>query len=210
MWTIIYYYRDTPTHLESLRKSNSKHQIIPIEIEHNLPHIEAWRNADRTIRKYLNTIINDILYDNILLVEWDVYIDTEVPDIDFDGALFNNIIKNKNNGWCWWKEIDNLPEQLRSCATGGALWSLIAIKKTYLEMLLSNKYDYIYEMDIFSELRTPTLMQHLGVPLSELPKNWSKFICPAESDLIQQILDTKSDISNDMKIFHPVKKHIFK
>lgn len=209
MWTIIYYYHNAPMHLEALRKSNSKNQIIPIKIEHNLPDVEAWRNVDRTIRKYLNTIINDILYDNILLVEWDVYIDTEVPDIDFDGALFNNIIKNKNNGWYWWKEIDSLPEEFRSCATGGALWSLIAIKKTYLELLLSNKYDYLYEMDIFSELRTPTLMQHLGMPLSELPRNWSKFMSSNESILIKQILDNKLDISNNIGIFHPVKKHIF-
>lgn len=206
MWTIIYYYHDLPVHLQSLYESNSKHQIIPIKIKHNLCHQEAWRNPDRTLRKHLN--IDDILYDNILLVEWDVYINKEVPDINFDGALFKCVSTDTNNSWCWWKEIKNLPDEYKQYITGGALWSLVAIKKTYLEILLSNKYDYIYDMDIFSEIRTPTLMKYLDIPLSQFPKDWSEFIYDSEPHNVEKIMNHLSNQLNPVGFFHPVKKHI--
>lgn len=206
MWTIIYYYHDLPVHLQSLYESNSKHQIIPIKIKHNLCHQEAWRNPDRTLRKHLN--IDDILYDNILLVEWDVYINKEVPDINFDGALFKCVSTDTNSSWCWWKEIKNLPDEYKQYITGGALWSLVAIKKTYLEILLSNKYDYIYDMDIFSEIRTPTLMKYLDIPLSQFPKDWSEFIYGSEPHNVEKIMNHLSNQLNPVGFFHPVKKHI--
>jgi hypothetical protein len=206
-WTIIYYYHNDPVNLESLYKFNSKNQIIPIHIKHDLSHKEAWRNPDRTIRKHLN--INDILYENILLVEWDVYINKEVTDLNFDGALFKYVTIDQTNSWCWWKEIDKLPEKYKSCITGGALWSLVGIKRKYLEILLNSEYDYLYEMDIFSEIRTPTLMKYLGIPLAQFPKDWTEFLyCDIKqaNSMIDHHIHKESDV---VKFFHPVKNQIF-
>ena len=109
-WTIIYHYHDKPIHLSNIKASNPNCQIISTKLEHNLIPKMAWKNSDRILRQNIKKFIDSIIYDKILLVEWDVVINQPIPDIDFDGLLSKASLSDKNNGWCWWNEYHRLPE----------------------------------------------------------------------------------------------------
>jgi hypothetical protein len=204
-WTIIYYYHDKPIHLKSLYLSNQSSQIIPIHISHNLPQYEAWKNNDRTLRKHLYRYIDQIIYDNILLIEWDVYINKEIPMINFSSMFGKYMSRDINNGWCWWKDINNLPEYYKKFATGLPLWGFTGIKKDCLKILLDKQYDDIYNMDIHCEIRSPTILTSLGYELSQYPSEWGLFLLDGKKESVNAVSRVLEKDPQKQGFFHPVK-----
>jgi len=204
-WTIIYHYHDKPIHLSSIINSNPSAQVIATKLEHNLDPKIAWRNSDRILRQNIKQFINNIINNKVLLVEWDLLVNKKIPNIDFNGLLAKNILLDKNNGWCWWKEITNLPDKYKPFISGSPLWSFIGISKDCLIKILDPAYDELYEMDIFCEIRTATLMKSLGFNMTKFPKELCQSILDSNQGNEQVIYD--EIIKNKQQgIFHPVKR----
>lgn len=199
-WTIIYYFNTRPTHLESLKISNPQAQIIPIATNNDKNH----RNTDRALRKCLQNIRDIIYYDNILLVQNNVYINMEIPRIDFQCMFGKHIIHDKNNGWLHWSDIQKIPEKYVKHATGISPWAFIGIKSEYLRILLDPTYDQIYEMDIFKEIRSSTLVQAAGGEISQCPEELTKYILNNTKENEQNIRTLLSNNTNLRGAFHPV------
>lgn len=209
-WTIIYYYHNEPVHLDILKKTNPQAQIIQLHTEHNLAPTEAHHNCDRVLRSNLKqkNILSQVINDNILLVEWDVYINDLIPEINLSSMMTKATSRNNIN-WYWWKEVTKLPNELREYATSAPLFSFIAIKKNILQEILNDKYDYIFNMQIFCELRLATIVTSLGYETETFPIELSQHIkdggdkndfYPLLNFLIQNP-DTKG-------IIHPIKSKI--
>jgi hypothetical protein len=203
-WTIIYHYHNQPIHLSHIKYSNPNCQVISTKLIHNLDQKIAWKNSDRILRQNIKTFIDNIIYDNILLVEWDVMINAPIPDLDFDGLLSKKILTDKNNGWCWWNEYHALPDNYKPFICGSPLWSLIGIKKQCLIKILDPIYDDLYNMNIFCEIRTATLFKSLGYSMAEFPKNVSEFILDS-SAASEQLVSDEIKKQKHCGIFHPVK-----
>ena len=204
-WTIIYHhYQKESTHLDKIIHSNPKSQIIDIHTEHNYDKDIAWSNNDRILRENLKKQIDNIIHEKVLLVEWDVLINMEVPDIKFDGLVAQNIFRKGDNiKWYWWKELEKLPEYYKPFICGASLWSLIGITKECLVEILNSKYDDLYNMDIFCEIRTSTILRSLGFNMTKFPTELSRFILRNESSALESMENIKY-----YGIFHPVKNSV--
>lgn len=203
-WTIIYTYHAAPLHLEHLRKSNPKSQIIPLHLKHNLPEPVIWRTSDKIVRELIKNIIDIIYYDNILLIEWDIYINTEVPVIEFDGMLAKYNSTDQSNGWIHWQDVAKFPKEYLPYIASSPLWGFTGIKLKYLKQLLDPKYDEIYDMDIFCEIRSATLVASMGGTVTQYPYEWREFLLtgPGTEEFVRNELIKNPDKQG---FFHPVK-----
>jgi len=204
-WTIIYYYHKEPIHLKHLYSSNPLAQIIPIYLKADLPKNEAWKNSDRILRQIIkdNDIINQIIYNNILLLEWDVYLNIPVPDLQFESYMAKYILSTPNN-WCWWPEVKNMPQEFQEYAIGSPMFGVIAVKKYVLQELLNDKYNTFFNLNIISELRTPTIIKSLGYTPSPFPDYFSQSIF----DGPEHNLSTHNLTTHRYGIFHPIKHRL--
>ena len=51
-----------------------------------------------------------VIHDKILLIEWDVYVNDLIEDMEFDYMISKYFHPTKeSNEWVWWDEINKLP-----------------------------------------------------------------------------------------------------
>jgi hypothetical protein len=206
MYTIIYHYHSEPIHLESLKKYNQQHQIIDIHTKNNLPKNIVWHNSDRNLRKYIKDYVHLIKNENVLLIEWDMYVNTSIPLMNFDGLYCKYAITpNISPQWQWWSEINKLPEEYRQYASGCPLLGFLGINIEILHKILDPKYDELFEMDMFCELRLATLVKYLRYNIYSFPKNITHNMFTTDKEFAekQPLLDP-----NTKGIFHPIKNKI--
>ena len=93
-WTIIACSNKKSKHLhfKYLRQSNKHNQIIKLNMLENQVTDSHWE-CDKVIRNWFlskTDRINNIKYDNIALVEYDVLITQPLPDIKLNNELLCN------------------------------------------------------------------------------------------------------------------------
>ena len=209
-WTIIYYYHDKPIHLDSLYKTNPDSQILPLYLRHNLPPGEVWKNSDRVLRNLIieNDVVSQILYENILLLEYDNYVNSKIPEMDFESMMTPYSMLDATS-WYWWPETEILPDEFKPYAIAGPPFCTGAIKKSVLIKILDPKYNSFFEQNIASELRTPTLVRSLGHQPSAFPATFSQHIKDSSQNNKQTMQEFVQNNHERVKgIFHPVKSKI--
>jgi hypothetical protein len=201
-WTIFYSFHDTPIHLSSLRLSNPEANIIPLNITNNFSQHFAWRNSDNLVRDRIKEHIDSIRSQNIAIAEYDVLIKEQLPDINVDAVYCKKIMRlNQNKNWHWFKEINRLGS-LEPFALGLFPMGFFILNIEHIKCWLDSKYDFLYEENIFCELRLGTILNHAGFPIKEY--NYSNIL--TRSALKHQNLEESIFINRqNSRIYHPVK-----
>jgi hypothetical protein len=167
-WTIIYTSFKEYIHYEHLKKYNPNAQIMLCDISHNLTRDQAWRNSDRFIRNWLKRNIDKIENERIMLIEWDVFINTPLPDIKFQGLMSKVVITpNSEPTWVWFREKNKLGN-LIPFASGVVPLAFLVMDKEVCKTLINPKFDYLFDQDIFCELRFSTVLRSENIPISQM------------------------------------------
>lgn len=172
-WTILYTHHGMPIHLEYIKKYNPNAQIISINWIEQKYRQEfdqkqyAWRNCDKQIRLWLKDNIDLIKHNNIAILEWDVLLTKALPDLHIDKFYANEIKIPNIHGWPWFKEKYKL-KIIERFSAGIAPLAVIYCHKSHLYKWLSAEYDWLYNEDIFCELRLGSIINHMGIELAEL------------------------------------------
>lgn len=168
-WTIVCNdHKNEFIHSEHISKSNPEAQLILADISNN--HFAAWRNYDCISREWFKNHFQEIKYSNIAVVEWDVLITEKLPNIYIDGFIGKRkktLPKHKNT-WPWFKEKSKLCE-FEKYAVGMAPLAVYFINRSSLETILDSKFDYIFNQDIFGELRLPSVLNSQNINICEYP-----------------------------------------
>jgi hypothetical protein len=208
-WTIINTYHNQPIHIDHLKFSNPSAQIIPLKINEKEHYsvAAAWRNSDFLTRNQLRKIIDSIEYEDVLIIAWDVLINTKINYISYHDVFgFPTKYYVDDSTWCWFHEIYKLPNFLQFKARGLTIPCVYGIKKYVIKDLLNPIWDDIFMQDIFCELRLGTIISYMNYNISEWPQ---------ELQYTQSNIGWKNNpnlvdfISKGNKgIFHPVKINI--
>lgn len=194
-WTILYTdYQKEFIHLKHIINSNPYAQIITVNTSHNLRSHYAWRNCDSLVRQYLKSHISDILYNNIAIFSWDVLITQELPRICVDGLMATNVFNQiQRPRWPWFREISKLGKY-KASAFAAAPFCVYFMNKNAINVWLDPQFDHLYEQDIFSELRFPTILnsQNISINKYDFPYvHWNK-----------------THLTKNPGIYHPIKYNV--
>lgn len=128
-----------------------------------------WRNCDRNIRNWWKINHHRILGDHVVFLEWDVVCNVPIEKIFRpQNGLVGSELKTQpqdSHDWLWFKELNELPPEMRSTAIGLVPLAAIQLSRAALDAISDDRHDALYESDIFCELRTPSLLRHLGFPI---------------------------------------------
>lgn len=89
-WTVIYCdHNNQFIHLDHIKKSNPNAQILLADIsdDYNYNKGDCWRNWDFLLREWLRDHICEIDNNNVAVLEWDVLITKELPNITITGLI---------------------------------------------------------------------------------------------------------------------------
>lgn len=164
-WTIIYTDHNREfIHLDHLKKSNPDAQILLADTSNNFNKNFAWRNGDLLYRTWLQNNYDKLYYNNIAILEWDVLVSQKLPDIKINGILGKHII-SPNKKWFWFKEKKRLKEY-EKYSVGLSPLGVLFMCKNCVQQIVDQKFDIIYQQDIFSELRLPTILNSKNIQIS--------------------------------------------
>jgi hypothetical protein len=158
-------------HAGHLQAANPEVAILT----HHAPEVEtpevrfrAWRNCDRNIREFWRTRRDEVLTDEVLFLEWDVFVNVPVdavlpppdPGVGITGAMVGSVVHNR--AWTGFAELQRLPRRMWAHAIGMIPSAVLLLRRTALDALADDAWDDLYAADIISELRTGTLLRYLG------------------------------------------------
>lgn len=148
-----------------------------------------WRNSDRILRDWWKQNQASI-GECIFLAEWDTFVNAELPELpdelDLAGA---KLIKSeffssprrmadplwKPENWMWWKEFDLMGIKDLKFATGLISFGAFFFKKELLNSIADSAWDSVYDLDIISELRFPTIASSLNYKVGEMELPYVSF-----------------------------------
>jgi hypothetical protein len=127
-----------------------------------------WRNGDRPYRewwkKYGNTVDRESA---VILIEQDVLV-TKCLDMQTPAGLQGAQIMT-DSSWSWWDRHRNkLPGNILPYAIGLVPLAVYFTNWQFMESLANPRFDSLYELDMISELRMPTVAASLGFPVEEI------------------------------------------
>lgn len=202
-WTIFYTYHNDPIHLHHLKLSNSNNTIIPLNIKNNLPKKNAWKNSDLLIRNQIKNYIQDIKTNNIAIIEYDVLVKENLPNIHIDSIFGKNIKYPGKHNWHWFREIHKL-ENLKNSALGITPFALIYMNSEHLMRWVHREYDSLYLKNISNELRIGTIFNHCKFSIKSMnfPNVFSNVAMKNKRITEEQLL-----LKTNSKIYHPIKNY---
>ena len=176
-------------HLDVLKRTNPDVEIhIVVSEDHPLGRDFRWRNGDLALREWWINNNHLVSNDNIAVMEWDTLVNCPLPEIprQFDVAAANIYTEPKNlrgkwqrkymahprwsqDNWWWWKEIPRLELKNNQTARGLVSFGCFFTKRWVLDAISKPEWDHLYEKDIISELRFPTIAGIEGAKLGEIP-----------------------------------------
>lgn len=130
--------------------------------------VDAWRNCDRSIRDWWRVNRGRMQANHFAFVEWDVVVNLDlrrciVPHAGLVGPVAEY---PPLTPWCWWREIPRLPWNLQPFASSIRPLGALVASRQCLDAIASPQWDEVFEMDIFCELRLPTVAKACGVRLA--------------------------------------------
>ncbi|HEY1121659.1 MAG TPA: hypothetical protein VGE67_08670 [Haloferula sp.] len=158
-------------HLDTFMKWNPG---VPVHVV-SLPELAgnarraAWRNADVSMMKWWERQGRHLQFDHVVFLEWDVLFAAPLGEVfPPDGDFFCKDIKKPGDPWMWFNEIGRLHEELRPHATGVAPLAVMRISRAALDAMHQHPLrEALYNLDVFCELRFPTLAVASGYEPAE-------------------------------------------
>ncbi len=193
-------------HLETLRAANPDltiHVHAAPDADDAAGRITAWRNCDRNLREWWKTQRDSVTSDAVLALEWDVFCNVDlmtiVPPLGNGYGLMGPNIKSPvrdGRSWAPFAELNRLPGGLASVALGVAPAAVMQLSRKALDAVADEQWDEVFALDIFCELRLPTIVRACGFSVEEcLHWRW----------VGTQPMRVPSGGSG---IFHPVKEEV--
>lgn len=162
-------------HLKYLRQSNEHNQIIKLNMLENQVTDSHWE-CDKVIRNWFLSKpdrINNIKYNNIALVEYDVLITQPLPDIKLNNELLcsDKMTTERHSEWQNWQWLFKVNELTAyfGYSVGCMPFSLYFMSKNCLSIWLDKKHDDIYNHPMSGEVRLPTILNRNGVQINKHP-----------------------------------------
>ena len=196
-WDIIQTFHNEPIHLDHLKKSNPKANILLANISKYNADFKIkyrWRNSDIFIRRWIRDNRKDINSANIAIIEWDVLITQKLPDLNINGLLGKNI--QYQNNWYWFKE-SHLLGKYQQYSIGITPLCILFMDQKCIDAWIDPEFDVLYSSDIFCELRLPTILNSRGIKISRIPLS------------LPNVSTLKSQYKNIPDIYHPIKEKIY-
>lgn len=175
------------------------------------------RNHDKFLRNWLKDNFHMITTNNVAFFEWDVLLNKELPHIKIEGfncwsqAKIRDVSsknyankKTKFLGYC--KEALKYEKNIERFV---APFAGFYTTKDFIEQIISSKYDYLYELDIFCEVRMSILTYLTNV---KLETNRTIFNGDAILTIAKRALELDQKYKNENEVpigcFHPIKQKI--
>jgi len=182
-------------HVDQLKIYN-KNVKIHIVIGEDSPKgkIYNWRNSDRVLREWWKKNHSSV-GDYIFLAEWDTFVNIELPEFPDEFDLVGaKLIKSENFGvlrkmkdplwkpenWMWWREFPKMGIKDLKFATGLISFGALFLKKQLLNSIADSSWDSVYDLDIVSELRFPTIASASNYKVGEIKMPFVSF-CEVET-----------------------------
>jgi hypothetical protein len=172
-WTVIACsnHKNEYLHLKYLKESNPDAQIIKLDFTN--PNPLAGFQCDMIVRDWFlskPSRINNIKYNNVALVEYDVLITQRLPDIKLNNELLchKKMIPETSAIWRNWPHILRL-EEWKKYAVGCMPFSLYFMSKNCLDILINKKYDQIYKERMCCEVRLPSILNRNKIKIESHP-----------------------------------------
>lgn len=194
-WTVIYTDHNKQfIHFNHLERNNPDAQILLADTSNKFSRDFAWRNGDLLVREWLKNNYDKILYDNIAILEWDVLVNMSLPSFKVKGLIAKDKhIYHPRNRWHWFCEM-GLLESYRRYTVGISPLGVLFMNKKCIEVLLDNEFDFLYNRDIYSELRLPTILNSKQIPIG--------------NQSMPNVSYLPVDFTNQNTIYHPIKSKI--
>lgn len=203
-WTIIYCsnHKGEYIHEKHLLKSNPNAQILKLDFRNNYPSEIIWKQCDLIVRPWLKENKDKIEHNNIAIVEYDVLITKEFPDITLDNeVLAKRVLCPVKNSWWWFFGDKNKLGYLKENACAINFFCFFVMSKNCIDYWIDSRYDFLYDnVDMQCELRMPTILKSNGVNIRR-----------GDDSLMYNIhcmVDTGEDLEfdrNHLGFYHPVK-----
>lgn len=166
--------RGTP-HLAALQASNPALTIGSLVAPETGE--DGWRNCDRNIRTWWRENGAAVTTRRVLFLEYDVLVNCDLteafPPTDhppgIEGVSVQQQVRD-GRSWLPFRELDRLPESMRSKACGLAPLAVVMLSRNALEDLCDPRLDEVFAADIFSELRLGSVVRHLGYLAAANPR----------------------------------------
>jgi hypothetical protein len=113
-------------------------------------------NHDKYLRDWLKDNFNKITTNNVALFEWDVLLNKQLPSIKVNGIHIKHITNTKKP-WPWMNQVAKINKNI---STGMAPFGVFYTNRYFIEQMIDEKYDYLYNQDLFCEARL-TILSHL-------------------------------------------------
>lgn len=129
--------------------------------------VDAWRNCDRNIRQAWRELAGTIRTGHVLFLEWDVRCDVDLRTVfpDLPQGLMVAHLKSPvadRRAWLPFRELDRLPENIRHHAIGCVPSAVALMSRQCADMLASQALDYLFALDIISEIRMGSAVREAG------------------------------------------------
>lgn len=128
-----------------------------------------WRNCDRNIRNWWRSNHHLVKSSHVVFLEWDVFCNVPLQSLlqPMDGVVCASI-KRQGKGlrpWLWFSELKRLPAEMQAQAIGIVPLAVLQFTRAALDAICDPRHDFLYDEDIYAELRTASLLRHLGFPI---------------------------------------------
>jgi len=170
-----------------------------------------WKNGDQPLRKWWKENHHLVNTTNVAVIEWDTLVNCKLPDIpegfDLVGAQYMQepfhlrskwIRKSaedptwKEENWLWWREIPRLELKENERAIGLVSLGCFLMKRWVLDAVAKNQWDKVYNKDIISEMRFPTIAAIEGAKVGKIH--------------LPFVHHCKMTYTGEKEIYHPIKE----
>lgn len=150
-------------HLDALRESNPLADIHICIDDGEEDRDFKWRNPDWFIREWWKRYRGAVRTSRVALLEYDALVTAPLPDIEVRGVAGAQL-KRPGDDWYWWDERRKLGRILRH-AVGVVPMGVIFLSAEAMDRLADEEWDYLYRLDLFSEMRLPSIIKACGLPV---------------------------------------------
>lgn len=161
-------------HYAEMRKHNSE-PIFVMPAQKQGSGLETWRNADRVIRNWWRINSNSVKTKNVLILEYDVYINAKINATDgrYESVNINfpdqgvacrdSFNQKQNRTYLFFNEKDRLPIEMQEHMCATAPLAVMLWNRDALDAICDPVFDDLFNLDIFCEMRIGTLLSYLGI-----------------------------------------------
>lgn len=164
------------------------------------------RNNDKFLRDWLKDNFHMITTTNVAFFEWDVLLNKQLPNTNVNGFTSWRSAERSHSNWSKWPWLKETVRHGKNIKTVVSPFGGFYSTRDFVKEMISSKYDYLYNKDIFCESRTSILVNIIDVKTEE-----DKEIFNQPSPINKpEFLNREYENIDEVPIgcFHPIKKNI--